>query len=84
MNNLTVLPLNCSNHHDMINNKFLPYHYSDNENIYICNLCNCTYDSARSMKAHLWKHSGHHELNYPMSDDLANKNRSILFIQINN
>ncbi|CAF0739182.1 unnamed protein product [Brachionus calyciflorus] len=47
----------------------LPYHYSEIDNIYICNLCNCTYDSLRSIKAHLWKHSGHHELCYPIHKD---------------
>jgi hypothetical protein len=46
----------------------LPYHYSEFENIYICNLCNCTYDSLRSIKAHLWKHSGHHKFSYPIHD----------------
>ena len=46
----------------------LPYHFSEFENLYICNLCNCTYDSLRSIKAHLWKHSGHHELSYPIHD----------------
>lgn len=46
----------------------LPYHYSEHENIYVCNLCNCTYDSLRSIKAHLWKHSGHRELCYPIND----------------
>jgi hypothetical protein len=40
----------------------------DDGNIYICNLCQCTYDSLRSMKAHLWKHSGHHNLSYPMKE----------------
>lgn len=46
----------------------LPYHFSEYENLYICNLCNCTYDSLRSIKAHLWKHSGHHDLSYPIHD----------------
>jgi hypothetical protein len=46
--------------------QILPYHYSEYEHIFVCNLCNCTYDSLRSIKAHLWKHSGHHELSYPI------------------
>jgi hypothetical protein len=46
----------------------LPYHYSHYEGLYVCNLCNCTYDSLRSIKAHLWKHSGHRELSYPIHD----------------
>ena len=46
----------------------LPYHYSECENIYICNLCHCAYDSLRSIKAHLWKHSGHHKFSYPIHD----------------
>lgn len=45
-----------------------PYHYSECENVYICNMCNCTYDSLRSIKAHLWKHSGHHKFSYPIHD----------------
>lgn len=57
-----------------LNSFALPYHFSEYENIYICNLCNCTYDSQRSIKAHLWKHSGHHELSYPIQDY---SNRSI-------
>jgi hypothetical protein len=56
----------------------LPYHYSVSDNLYICNLCNCTYDTLRSIKAHLWKHSGHHELSYPISDyNLTTLNSSI-------
>lgn len=46
----------------------LPYHYCEYDKLYICNLCNCTYDSLRSIKAHLWKHSGHRELCYPIHD----------------
>ena len=46
----------------------LPYHYSDYENLYVCNMCNCTYDSLRSIKAHLWKHSGHSDFSYPIHD----------------
>lgn len=53
----------------------LPYHYCDCDKLYICNLCNCTYDSLRSIKAHLWKHSGHHELSYPI-DDYKDKENS--------
>ena len=45
-----------------------PYHYSECENVYICNMCNSTYDSLRSIKAHLWKHSGHHKFSYPIHD----------------
>lgn len=58
----------------------LPYHYSDYENLYICNLCNCTYDSLRSIKAHLWKHSGHHELSYPIHD-YNNRENNNSFVQ---
>lgn len=47
---------------------YQPYHYSEFQHMYICNLCNSAYDSLRSMKAHLWKHSGHHELSYPIHD----------------
>ena len=36
----------------------LPYYYSEYEKLYVCNLCNFTYDSLRSIKAHIWKHSG--------------------------
>ncbi len=54
----------------------LPYHFSEYENLYICNLCNCTYDSLRSIKAHLWKHSGHRELSYPIHDYDNNKQSS--------
>lgn len=46
----------------------LPYHYSDYENLYVCNLCHFTYDSLRSIKAHIWKHSGHSALSYPIID----------------
>ena len=56
----------------------LPYHYSDHENLYICNLCNCTYDSLRSIKAHLWKHSGHHELSYPIHDYNNRENSNVI------
>ena len=49
-------------------NQQTPYHYSEYENVYICSLCNCTYDSLRSIKAHLWKHSGHHKFSYPIHD----------------
>ncbi len=55
----------------------LPYHYSECDKLYVCNLCNCTYDSLRSIKAHLWKHSGHRELSYPIHDykDKENNNK---------
>ena len=52
--------------------QILPYHYSEYEQIFVCNLCNCTYDSVRSIKAHLWKHSGHHELSYPIHNNRSN------------
>ena len=45
-----------------------PYKFLDDENIFICNICQCTYDSLRSMKTHIWKHSGHHNLSYPIED----------------
>ena len=54
----------------------LPYHYSEFENLFVCNLCNFTYDSLRSIKAHIWKHSGHHDLSYPILD-LNNNNNNI-------
>jgi hypothetical protein len=57
--------------------QMLPYHYSEYDHIFVCNLCNCTYDSLRSIKAHLWKHSGHHELSYPINN--RSKYRFILF-----
>ncbi len=53
-----------------------PYRYFDETNIYICNLCNFTYDSLRSIKAHLWKHAGHHDLSYPLAENHANGSTS--------
>jgi hypothetical protein len=50
------------------NSEQTPYHYSEYENVYICNMCYSTYDSLRSIKAHLWKHSGHHKFSYPIHD----------------
>ena len=52
------------------NNIGPPYRFLDDKNMYICNLCECTYDSLRSMKAHLWKHSGHQDISYPMKEML--------------
>lgn len=53
--------------------QLLPYHYSECQQIFVCNLCKCTYDSLRSIKAHLWKHSGHPILHYPIHSDLIGK-----------
>jgi hypothetical protein len=52
----------------------IPYHISEIDNMYVCNICNFTYDSLRSIKAHLWKHSGHHSLSYPINDYNNNNN----------
>ena len=59
------------------NSEQTPYHYSEYENVYICNMCFSTYDSLRSIKAHLWKHSGHHKFSYPIHDY---NNRSKCFV----
>lgn len=39
--------------------------YPDDSKTYICNICDYECESQRTIKAHMWKHSGHKKLQYP-------------------
>lgn len=65
-NSIPILsPINNNNNNVVCQQ---PYRFVDDKNHYSCNLCEYTYDSLRSMKAHIWKHSGHHDISYPMKE----------------
>jgi len=59
-------------------NKAASFRFIDESNLFVCSLCNCNYDSLRSIKAHLWKHSGHHHLSYPINEA---KNEAVISTQ---
>ena len=42
------------------------YIYDESNKWYQCTLCGYSTDHQRTIKAHIWKHSGHKDLDYPM------------------
>lgn len=43
-----------------------PYTYDESNKWYQCTICGYSSEQQRTIKAHIWKHSGHKDLDYPM------------------
>ncbi|XP_013405269.1 zinc finger protein 507 isoform X2 [Lingula anatina] len=44
----------------------LAFVFDQGQSVYRCTICSYTCEHQRTIKAHVWKHSGHQEIEYPM------------------
>ncbi|GFS21279.1 zinc finger protein 507-like [Elysia marginata] len=66
-----LVPAKCDNLKDKSENS-VPFIYDKASARFRCLICNYHCEFQRTIKAHIWKHSGHQNIEYPMFDQSGN------------